>query len=86
MSNGSGDFVIAFSTGSRVADRPPAATTKIERLENARTSPLFLAVVESVEEAVYNSLTPDNLTYSVFFCGFWEFLPGPMRLVDVRSF
>jgi hypothetical protein len=30
--------------------------------------------------------TPDNPTYSVFFCGFWEFLPGPMRLVDVRSF
>jgi arylsulfatase A-like enzyme len=30
--------------------------------------------------------SPDNLTYSVFFCGFWEFLPGPMRLVDVRSF
>ena len=57
MSNGSGDFVIAFSTGGRLAARPPTATRKIERLENARTSPLFLAVVESVEEAVYNSLT-----------------------------
>ena len=40
-----------------MAARPPTATRKIERLENARTSPLFLAVVESVEEAVYNSLT-----------------------------
>ena len=57
MSNGSGDFVIAFSTGGRLAARPPTATRKIERLENARTSPLFLAVVERVEEAVYNSLT-----------------------------
>jgi D-aminopeptidase len=46
MSNGSGDFVIAFSTSRDDA-----------RLENAAMSPLFLAVVEATEEAVYNSLT-----------------------------
>lgn len=47
MSNGSGDFVIAFSTRT---DPGPS-------LGNDAMSPLFLAVVESVEEAIYNSLT-----------------------------
>ena len=56
MSNGSGDFVVAFSTAYRLpADgRAPASR---ELLPNASTSPLFLAAVESVEEAIYNSLT-----------------------------
>ncbi|MCG8456404.1 MAG: P1 family peptidase [Holophagales bacterium] len=49
MSNGSGDFVIAFST---VLD--PAAQGG--PLGNNAMSPLFLAVVEAVEEAVLNSL------------------------------
>jgi len=56
MSNGTGDFVIAFSTADRIphgAHEPLA----VERLPNARMSPLFLAAVEAVEEAVYNSLT-----------------------------
>ena len=57
MSNGSGDFVIAFSTRNRIHYRQEPPTAKIERLANDRMSPLFLAVVESVEEAVYNSLT-----------------------------
>ncbi len=55
MSNGSGDFVIAFSTQnlSRRADGPRT----IKDLPNSRMSPLFLATVEAVEEAVYNSMT-----------------------------
>ena len=56
MSNGSGDFVVAFSTAYRIphgSDELPA----VELLPNHLTSPLFLGVVESVEEAVYNSLT-----------------------------
>ncbi len=44
-SNGSGDYVIAFST----ATSPPL-------LPNARTSPLFLAAIEATEEAIINSL------------------------------
>lgn len=44
-SNGSGDYAIAFSTY-----RGP------ERLSNDRMSPLFLAVIEATEEAIYNSL------------------------------
>ena len=44
-SNGSGDYAIAFST----------AHSPI-RVENDAMSPLFLAVIEATEEAVYNSL------------------------------
>ena len=47
MSNGSGDYVIAFAT-PQGADRP--------RLSNNRMSPLFQAVIEATEEAIYNSL------------------------------
>jgi D-aminopeptidase len=50
MSNGSGDYVIAFSTVpvSRLAAAPP--------LGNDAVSPLFQAVIEATEEAIYNSL------------------------------
>lgn len=44
--NGSGDYVIAFST----------AQGQKQRLANDAMSPLFLAVVEATEEAIYNSL------------------------------
>lgn len=54
---GSGDFVIAFSTTGRIPDRPehPAATRTIID-EQPIMSWLSLAVIESVEEAIYNSL------------------------------
>jgi D-aminopeptidase len=45
-SNGSGDYGIAFSTA-----RNPA-----KLLSNDDVSPLFLAVIEATEEAIYNSL------------------------------
>ncbi|UCF40427.1 MAG: P1 family peptidase [Gemmatimonadota bacterium] len=50
MTNGSGDYVIAFST-VRVAEL--AATPP---LVNDEVSPLFQAVAEATEEAIYNSL------------------------------
>jgi len=56
MSNGSGDFVIAFSTRNRSADGGGEAES-MDVLPNSATSPLFLATVEAVEEAVLNSLT-----------------------------
>ena len=46
MTNGSGDYVIAFSTTG--ADRPA--------VENSKQSGLFQAVAEATEEAIYNSL------------------------------
>ncbi len=56
MSNGSGDFVIAFSTQNRVPHRSEGRTQEGEYLRNDAMSPLFLATVEAVEEALYNSL------------------------------
>src|SRR5438309_198323 len=57
-SNGSGDYVIAFSTSlqMRIRSEDNGSTRKIEVLANERMSPLFLAVIEATEEAVYNSL------------------------------
>ena len=46
MTNGSGDYVIAFSTTG----------FSEELVDNNNMSPLFQAVAEATEEAVYNSL------------------------------
>lgn len=54
---GSGDFVIAFSTTNRVPDRPQQLVEDHARVhEQGIMSGLALAVVEAVEEAIYNSL------------------------------
>ena len=55
VGDGSGDFAIAFSTAERIAHGGPPVRTA-ERLANDAMSPLFLAAVEAVEEAIYNSL------------------------------
>jgi D-aminopeptidase len=52
--NGSGDYVIAFSTRNRI--RAAEKQRRLEVLGNEALSPLFLAVVEATEEAIYNSL------------------------------
>lgn len=57
-SNGSGDYVIAFSTHSN-ARTTHSSTSKTETstlLRNDEMSPLFLAVIEATEEAIINSL------------------------------
>lgn len=55
--NGSGDYVIAFSTDStlRVSFNPPAIL-KQNVLSNDAVSPLFMATIEATEEAIINSL------------------------------
>jgi D-aminopeptidase len=50
MSNGSGDFVIVFSTV------PVAELAAAGPVRNDRMSPLFQGVIEATEEAIYNSL------------------------------
>ncbi|MEE8523986.1 MAG: P1 family peptidase [Thermoanaerobaculia bacterium] len=57
VSNGTGDFVIAFSTANLVRDGDTLTRPAGEEVRNRAMSPLFLATVEAVEEAVYNSLT-----------------------------
>jgi D-aminopeptidase len=56
MSHGSGDVVIAFSTRNPEPYRKPGPTHTVEHLYDDSVSPLFLATVEAVEEAVLNSL------------------------------
>jgi D-aminopeptidase len=57
-SNGSGDYAIAFSTAPRLRIRTEdkALSRHVEVLTNDAMSPLFLAVIEATEEAVYNSM------------------------------
>ncbi|KPJ88267.1 MAG: aminopeptidase [Gemmatimonas sp. SG8_17] len=50
MSNGSGDFVVVFST------IPVAQLAAAGPVPNDRMSPLFQGVIEATEEAIYNSL------------------------------
>lgn len=56
MSNGSGDFVIAFSTAQTIPHQPPDPVLIRRELANDALSPLFLATVEAVEEAILDSL------------------------------
>jgi D-aminopeptidase len=54
---GSGDFVIAFSTAYRIPDRPKSPLAPRPVIDEQPLMDFFaLAVIESVEEAIYNSL------------------------------
>ncbi|HIF55737.1 MAG: P1 family peptidase [bacterium] len=55
-SNGSGDYVIAFSTANGVRRPVTDGLYELEDLPNGRISALFQATVEATEEAIYNSL------------------------------
>src|SRR6266542_1583588 len=59
-SNGSGDYAIAFSTAPELRIRNVAKArnqkSSVILLSNESMSPLFLAVIEATEEAIYNSL------------------------------
>ena len=63
-SNGSGDYVIAFSTDSSLripfASKDQKQTTSV--LTNDAVSPLFLAAIEATEEAIINSLIAAKTT------------------------
>jgi D-aminopeptidase len=58
FSNGSGDYIIAFSTAekNRVPHNMPSSRiVQADSVHNDRMSPLFQAVVEATEEAIINS-------------------------------
>jgi D-aminopeptidase len=67
MSNGSGDYVIAFSTHAGVRRTPerreqarPEQSRRVwayPEVPNEAMSPLFQVAIECTEEAIYNSLT-----------------------------
>ena len=55
--NGSGDYAIAFTTAIDGRVKSSTSQTRtMSLLSNDAMSPLFLAVIEATEEAVYNSL------------------------------
>jgi D-aminopeptidase len=54
--NGSGDYVIAFSTVNPVLHEAPQPTYGATFLNNDFISPLFMAAMEATEEAIINSL------------------------------
>jgi D-aminopeptidase len=56
MSNGSGDYAIAFSTAAENRIRANESPRTVRVLGNDAMSPLFQAVIEATEEAIYNSL------------------------------
>ena len=60
--DGSGEFVIAFSTANIFPRRTESGTFQIEMLVNGRLSSLFQAVIEATEEAIINSMTMATTT------------------------
>ena len=54
MTNGSGDYAIAFSTANRINASQNLRDIKV--VSNDAMSPLFQAVIEATEEAIINSL------------------------------
>ena len=65
-SNGSGDYVIAFSTAAeiRIPYRNEGRLLPQTVLHNDAMSPLFLATIEATEEAIINSLFAAETTTS----------------------
>ena len=56
MSNGSGDYVLAFSSAEAVRRGPAREPRETLDLPNGAMSGLFQAAIEATEEAIYNSL------------------------------
>jgi D-aminopeptidase len=56
MSNGSGDYAIAFSTAYRIPHMSRVAYPVPDLLPNDTMTPFFRAAIEATQEAVYNSL------------------------------
>jgi D-aminopeptidase len=62
--NGSGDYVVAFSTSEKVRRAVSATRLTTEELANEQMSGLFEGAVEATEEAIYNSLFMATTTKS----------------------
>lgn len=55
--HGSGDFMLAFSTGNVIPHYPEARTFTLTHLADTHLNPLLTATVEATEEAIVNALT-----------------------------
>lgn len=56
LSDGSGDYALAFTTAPGLWRGPDACGGAVAEIENAAMSPLFEAVIECTEEAILNSM------------------------------
>lgn len=56
MTNGSGDYIVAFTNNADTRRPEGKDQQSVNHLSNASMSPLFQAVAEATEEAIYNSL------------------------------
>lgn len=85
MTNGSGDYAVAFSTHEGVRRTPERRRAQgvIEELPNDRVSALFQAAVEATEEAVLNSMFKAETTSG--HRGTVEALPVDKVLEHVRQ-
>ena len=54
--HGSGDFILAFSTGNVIPHYPEEPTFFMTHLADTHLNPLFQATVEATEEAILNAL------------------------------
>ncbi len=85
MYNGSGDYVIAFSTAASVRRRiDQPAREPSAGISNDAASPVFLAAVEATEEAVYNAMF--KATTVKGFRGTYEALPLEPTLAILRKY
>jgi D-aminopeptidase len=55
--HGSGDFMLAFSTGGSIPHYPTERTFSLTRAADTHLNGLFAATVEATEEAILNALT-----------------------------
>lgn len=55
--HGSGDFVLAFSTGNVIPHYPKERTYQTTAFADTHLNPLFTATVEATQEAILNALT-----------------------------
>ena len=62
VNHGSGDLVIAFSTGNRVPHYPKAPTFTLTIVPDNHLDPIFRACAEATEEAILNALTMAKTT------------------------
>ena len=55
--HGSGDFMLAFSTGNIIPHYPKVPTYSMTHLADTSLNPILAATVEATEEAILNALT-----------------------------
>lgn len=55
--HGSGDFMLAFSTGNTIPHYPKERTITMTHLADTHLNPLIAATVEATDEAILNALT-----------------------------